>query len=689
MKETKKNKRTRKRGVQASRAKLTAAMHGAGFKTQASLADHMADIEQLDQPPKDLINRAFRGLPVEFRTIERLAQAMGVEAYDLLASRHDQETSAQIESANDAVTPAESDAEAFDQTPRHWHSAWYTKTAVAVAVLAIFGITAAIFAHRSLTTVNDVNIKLPPVVDRFSLIVIDEPDLPHLITDAFRHKLSEEFNVASEFATTVADSLQPDVLADELGADLVIRIATEQVGHHLGLQFYLYSMGQESLVWTDAIFAPTTQQVSEQLADTLRKVLLEITKTGNLQQYHFVHPSALHEYLVGRAALDQYSDIKNLAIARQHFSEAIKLDDKFALAQAGMCNTLSQESWLGATKKKLTDAARFCERGLLLNQNHPYPLIANAARRVAEGQVLEAIDLLDKVLANYGEHLNALIEMGDAQLAAHINQPSEARLNKALDYGSRAAQKSDNYWRIYQLLGRANYYAKNISAALVSFEKVAETVPNEVVLANLGTMYFCQGEFGLAEKQYQQVKQLTPDSYLPYEFLGMVNYFNGNFKASLELRELAMDKIQSKANDHQMWGAIGDSYRQLGDHEGARRAYREAARIIEKEALNGEHAAQNQLFLLHYLLQLQQLHAQDKPPEKLELALQALPRYENDIVDTAGLSRLSYIYLQLGHREKAKEIFSKAVDICPGYRKLPDLAALVSDQKIADQSSDL
>src|SRR5690606_37139400 len=77
---------SRRRGVRAPRAKLYRALRDAGLKTQAAHAERIADQEGLESPPKDTINRVFRELPVEVQMLERVARALGVEAYSLYRS---------------------------------------------------------------------------------------------------------------------------------------------------------------------------------------------------------------------------------------------------------------------------------------------------------------------------------------------------------------------------------------------------------------------------------------------------------------------------------------------------------------------------------------------------------------------------------------------------------------------------
>lgn len=77
------DQRVRKRGVRASRASLGQALARAGLRTQSALAERMADLEGLDVPPRDLVNRVFREKPVDPQSLERVARALGVESHTL------------------------------------------------------------------------------------------------------------------------------------------------------------------------------------------------------------------------------------------------------------------------------------------------------------------------------------------------------------------------------------------------------------------------------------------------------------------------------------------------------------------------------------------------------------------------------------------------------------------------------
>jgi hypothetical protein len=65
---------------------LTAALGHAGLKTQAALAERMAQLEGVDTVPRGVVYRVFRQQPVDLTTLIRVAQALGVEVHTLLLS---------------------------------------------------------------------------------------------------------------------------------------------------------------------------------------------------------------------------------------------------------------------------------------------------------------------------------------------------------------------------------------------------------------------------------------------------------------------------------------------------------------------------------------------------------------------------------------------------------------------------
>jgi len=82
-------KKTRSRGVRASRAKLHSAMFKAGLKSQAALAELIAQREGLSDAPRQLVSRVMSQRSVDMRTLTRVADALNVQTYCLILSEED------------------------------------------------------------------------------------------------------------------------------------------------------------------------------------------------------------------------------------------------------------------------------------------------------------------------------------------------------------------------------------------------------------------------------------------------------------------------------------------------------------------------------------------------------------------------------------------------------------------------
>lgn len=78
-------RQNKRRGIRASRARLehALAMSDLTQKTQIALANRIADLEELEAIPRDLVSRIFREQPVDAHSIERIARALGVESETL------------------------------------------------------------------------------------------------------------------------------------------------------------------------------------------------------------------------------------------------------------------------------------------------------------------------------------------------------------------------------------------------------------------------------------------------------------------------------------------------------------------------------------------------------------------------------------------------------------------------------
>lgn len=123
---------TRKRGVRASRARLNAALIAAGLRTQNALAERIAELEDLEAAPRDLVNRVFREQPVEPASLERIARVLGVAAHTLyLTSAEAASATGALVRAGDAVRPI---------GRRRRRAAWFALAGVLAAIVIGVGV---------------------------------------------------------------------------------------------------------------------------------------------------------------------------------------------------------------------------------------------------------------------------------------------------------------------------------------------------------------------------------------------------------------------------------------------------------------------------------------------------------------------------------------------------------------------
>ncbi|MGH8282588.1 MAG: hypothetical protein ACRESE_01925 [Gammaproteobacteria bacterium] len=123
--------------MRASRASLSQALARAGLRTQSALAERIADLEGLDAPPKDLVNRVFREQPVDPLSLARVARALEVEAHTLYL------TGAQTSSRNaplaSAPPPDTADTRAASRRMRVF-TPWRVVGGIVVLLLLATGI---------------------------------------------------------------------------------------------------------------------------------------------------------------------------------------------------------------------------------------------------------------------------------------------------------------------------------------------------------------------------------------------------------------------------------------------------------------------------------------------------------------------------------------------------------------------
>ncbi|WP_129775215.1 tetratricopeptide repeat protein [Peristeroidobacter soli] len=701
---TESDPRSRRRGVRASRQKLTRALTAAGFKTQAALAERIADLEGLDAAPKDVVNRVFREQPVDPATLERLARALGTEAYLLYLTADDDETEAGAAKADVGSTAPERSLEAADvsvapapvtsvKTPNGWEWRSVAPLVVLCVVLAsvIGGGLWYLFARGAGGESVAEETKAAPLEPRFGRFKVaitqfkDDPDgeLAVLV----RERLERTLGVASAALPAITGNEDRAELAKRFRVDALIDGEVVQVGQLLAVRVYAYvdARGRREQIWAESLPASSRARKLASVADHVTSAVHRLfgLPAGDARApAHFPLAPVQDEYLRARWFMDQAPSELNLRRASGNFNAALRHDANYAAAHAGLCEVILDAVWIDSEERQLADAEKSCIRAAQLAPEAPEVVRAQAAFLNRSGRAEQAMTMLAKAREREPDDMEIVLALANVEFEMQRRTGEQQWADVSLEHAREATRITPAFWKPYMWLGVYESGIGTLDAAITALQKAYELDPsNEYVTTNLGTMYFCRGDFEAARTLYVKAREMAPASYAGTEFLGLVYYYLKDFSESARLRQTALDMARAggSAEIHQMWGALADSYRHAGDRQKAIDAYVQALDIVERDFLMGNGTTGDKGARAYYYLTLSQLDPK-RPPKAVMASLDRDldEAYEASSEPTA-LLRVTQAWLLEKNMEKARRALSKAVKRCPCYGKYPDVEVLAKN----------
>jgi tetratricopeptide (TPR) repeat protein len=653
----------RNRGIRASRAKLARALTAAGLRTQASLAERMADIEGLDIAPKDVVNRVFRELPVDPTTLERVARALDVDAYSLYKTANEEQ-------------PAAADAVPQARARRHIGRTIF----VAIGMLALaLGLRSWLAPQADLDTEGDASPLVLGMGTPTLAVIPFVGDTDSGFSKALRTALGNDFNVARPTADVLTQSRDPVETAARLRTDVVIDGDFKQVGRLMAVRVYLFKTGVRQQVWADSVPAVA---FPESLASLANEAALAVRRAvampvPDAASAYFPLAPVQDDYLEGERYLDAPSDELNVKRAQSRFEAALRRDANYARAHAGLCQTLLEEHWMDSEERALSDAALACGQAVQLDPDDRVVATAHAHFLQRTGRDADAIALYEDTIARHPKDSMALAGLASSQLEAYRETGEHEQLLAAKATAMRAADVDPNVWKPLFFLATMEWFDGNVSGAIEASEAARARDENEYVMANLGSFYLCDGDLENALEAYARARELNPNSYVGNEFLGQAHYFLGEFEQSAELRQKAIDSVANGNPEiHEMWGNLADSYRQLGNTGKAIAAYLRAAEIAERDYLRGTAPVADQSARAYYYTMLASLDASLVPQSVLHTIDDEIDAIAAELVSASALRRMAQTYLARGDIPRARAALGRATAACKGYAKLPDLVAL-------------
>ncbi len=340
-------------------------------------------------------------------------------------------------------------------------------------------------------------------------------------------------------------------IATELGVATIMEGAVQRSGSTVRINVQLIDAQTDEHLWAEIYDRKLSaenlfsiqSEISQAIADALEATLTD-EETQRINTVPTTNMAAYNAYLRGRQLMAS-RDSKQLKLATEAFSEAVKLDPQFALA------------WVN-----LADST-----GLLATYGTLDPVKANTIRQ----------DAIDKAMA-----INH--QLGEAYAALGSLQRDTSRITEAEVSFKRAIELNPNYASSYHWY--ANFlliYPLRIQEAIDLIQKAVELDPESSIIGiALGRAYAEQGLYSLAKRQYQRVVKRDPEFGSAYYALARLEaWWLGHFDHALEYDRKA---IAMNPDNIGNLSRLIYTYLELGDIKSAESV------LQQMESLDSNHA---------------------------------------------------------------------------------------------------
>jgi tetratricopeptide (TPR) repeat protein len=447
------------------------------------------------------------------------------------------------------------------------------------------------------------------------------------------------------------------------------------IGRHAGVRVSAWSDGTRVPIWVAslrrrALEDERLRELAEAITVALRTRLGRSDQTARLPG-----ESAQTAGLQGRFHLDQSRTELNVKRAITRFEAALRDEPDYAAAHAGLCRALVQESLISSEPRILPDAERACARAHELAPELAAVRLARAelARRTGRNEQAEGI--LQALLDEDADHVEALINRAENALAIYRRTGHAADRTAAVAFAERASALEPDFWKAPFTLARIHFFTGDIDAAIAAGKAAVAADANEHSVTNLGTSYFCRGDHEIALEQYLHARDITPDASLGEEQMCVAFYFARDFDRAVAACEAAieLDRAGGSPARHEMWGNLADAYRQAQRTVDAADAYARAAELAERALLTRGHSPNLRAHLAYYYVALRAL-APERVPELIGGKLEGeLTDALESTTDPQAHIRIASAWALLGRSDQARTALAAGTADCPGFGASPDL----------------
>ncbi|MFD3317023.1 hypothetical protein ACE414_05290 [Alteromonas macleodii] len=688
--------RKRVRGVIASRNKLEVAMLNAGIRSQSELAKLIAEKENINSPPRDLVNRTFRQTRVSHQTITRIATVLDVPPHSLFLTQDELESEEELNPAsvidstihNDTSEPADNNAEEDLEASEKNNaiippssptfrtakvkSQRHAGTLRPTHIVAFFIISAALISLTLLwntneNTVDSISQSIPNV--QSLMIIKGNSELEKEVARNLTKRLKKDFTISSVSISDIAANDSPYSLTESYNVDLVISLELVEKGIFKALLGFAYTTTNKtllaSLIDSETIVTEETIDKSSVKLESALKQYLAIPE----YTYKGLDETNTKNYVSSQALLHKGLNEGNVnaALEKTHLILATAPTNPLALAQ--LCNLYAQKMYLTADDNYLVHATDACNRASEQAKDKPEVLFSLAQKSRRENDIESAIAYYSEVLKVSPNYSSAYVGLTESYLKKFLVTKSSKAMSLAKENIVKASRLAPNDWMIPFIEARLHYYEGNASLALKKFEESKDIEVTQNVLGNLGSIYFCNGNIEAAFQNYKAMEHEFGASNISDHLLATASFYMQKYDDAIGYNLKSLDAMADTNSNglYPIWINLGDSYLAKNMKQEAMEAYENAVKISQRSDQNTT-VMVDQLYAYLHISRMNRTFETGSIKAGIREELSSI---ESQISDPGAKFRSMVIWAYLGDKEKARNIQKVLTSQCKGLAKYP------------------
>ena len=642
-------------------------MLAGGFETQADLAQHIAEQEQLARPPRDLVNKVFREQPVSTHNLARIATALGVDAHTIYLAQHDTPYHSNLILPSEEQRPT--NPVAFTTSAKRKHIL-FSLSLLCSAVL-IFWLWQSISAADTQTDLTANSTRLDSPLNKVLLILQADPQLT-LLAENLAGQLTGSEHISATLTTAPKTAqLSTKQALNHWQAHAILRLELQQAQHYQLLTATISSTKNKRTLIQAVIRPAELEAQSSTIQNLLYRQTLRFIAGEPLSPVLSDSVHAVQQYLQGKDRLFTSHAAADYSRARQYFDNAVQSDSQFAEAYAELCRLSVRASWIQQETLSLEQAASYCAQATRYMPESLAVVTARAELLSRTGDSKQAMAILSDAISTQTNDADALAIRATLHLTLFGQNNADIDRQQAELFATKALRLAPDHWHALNTLGNLHFMTGKTILAKNHFSAASKVVKNEIILANLGTLQLCHAELEQASQTFSDLIANFENNYLGYENLGSVYHFRQAYPQALKYKLAAIEK-QPDIAIHQVWSSIGELYLQSGQHQPAIEYYSKAITLIERDQLLENMSVSDQLHKLYYQTKIHGLIQPDSLPANILSQLDTFVALQAEL-GLKAKSHLAWLLGETGQYVEKKQLWQQISEVCAVYQYSPEL----------------